>query len=102
MTTTMSKLVSIIGLGNILNIICIIFACGLAYGKINTTIDEFRSLRSADIIRIDKLEQSHEVLKDRVTNVEKSNIEVKVDLQYIKQGIEEIKRALNNKSSSSK
>lgn len=93
----MEKLIKTLGLGNIINILCMVFAAGLAYGKINSTIDEFKMLRSNDLIRIERMENSHEVLKERVTVIEKTNVGIQVDLQYIKAGIEEIKRSLNNK-----
>lgn len=93
----MEKLIKTLGLGNIINILCMVFAAGLAYGKINSTIDEFKMLRSNDLIRIERMENSHEVLKERVTVIEKANVGIQVDLQYIKAGIEEIKRSLNNK-----
>jgi len=93
----MEKLIKTLGLGNIINILCMVFAAGLAYGKINSTIDEFKMLRSNDLIRIERVENSHEVLKERVTVIEKTNVGIQVDLQYIKAGIEEIKRSLNNK-----
>lgn len=86
-----------IGLGNILSILSIIFAAGLFYGKINSTVDEFKTLRTNDLIRIEKLETNHEILKNRVSDIEKNNVEIKVDLNYIKLGIEEIKRAINSK-----
>lgn len=91
-----------LGMGNLLTILSIIFAAGLFYGKINSTVDEFKTLRTNDLIRIEKLETGHEILKSRVSDIEKNNVEVKVDLNYIKLGIEEIKRTLNSKSISGK
>ena len=91
-----------LGVGNLLTILSVIFAAGLFYGKINSTVDEFKTLRSSDISRIEKIETSHEILKNRVNDIEKNNVEVRVDLNYIKLGIEEIKRALNGKAVSGK
>lgn len=99
MSTTMAKdFLTRIGLGNIINMLCIIFACGVFYGKINTTVDEFKMLRGGDIARIEKVESAQDALKERITNVEKQNIEFRVDLQYIKNGIDELKRAVTGKN----
>lgn len=98
----MSSIVKTLGLGNVINILCMIFAAGLAWGKINSTVDEFKMLRSNDLVRIEKIETNHELLRERVTLIEKTNVGIQVDLQYIKAGIEEIKRSLNSKSVANK
>lgn len=91
-----------LGLGNVITLLSIIFAGGIFYGKLNSTVDEFKSLRTSDLTRIEKIEISHKALEEKVSDIEKNNVEVKVDLNYIKLGIEEIKRALNSKSVSGK
>lgn len=98
----MSNIVKTIGIGNILNILAIVFAAGLAWGKIENTVDEFKMLRANDLARIEKIENAHEHLKERVTVIEKTNVGIQVDLQYIKAGIEEIKRTLDSKNVASK
>lgn len=87
-----------IGLGNILSILSVIFAAGLFYGKINTTTDEFKTLRVGDLARIEKIEISNELLKDKVHNLEKNNVQLSSDIKYIVSSIDEIKKLLQVKS----
>lgn len=96
------ELLGKIGLGNVITLLSIIFAAGIFYGKLNSTVDEFKTLRTSDLTRIEKIEISHKALADKVADIEKNNVEVKVDLNYIKLGIEEIKRSINSKLLSSK
>lgn len=102
MQTLMSSIVKTLGVGNVINILCMIFAAGLAWGKINSTVDEFKMLRANDLARIEKVESAHDSLKEKVTVIEKANVGIQVDLQYIKAGIEEIKRSLNTKPTANK
>ena len=91
----MSAIFKSFGTSNIVTILSIVFACGLGWGKIEKTIEEFKIIRNGDIHRIEKVENAHEILKEKITSVEKNNLTISVDLNYIKSGIEEIKQAIS-------
>lgn len=90
----MSTVIKNFGIGNLVNIICIIFAAGLAWGKIENTIDEFKTLRDNDMQRIQRIEYKQESLAEKVSSLEKNEGIIKNDLGYIKQSIDEVKSIL--------
>lgn len=95
----MSTMIKAFGISNFITILSIIFACGLGWGKINNTVDEFKTIRAADIVRIEKMEISHELLKEKVHGLEKNHIQISSDVKYIVSSIDEIKKLLQSKGS---
>lgn len=97
----MSTMIKAFGLSNFITILSIIFACGLGWGKINSTVDEFKTIRAADIVRIEKMEISHELLKEKVHGLEKNHVQLASDVKYIVSSIDEIKKLLQTRNISS-
>lgn len=87
-----------ISIGSILTFITIVVACSLSWGKMNGTVDEFKTLRDGDLRRIEKVEVNHEILKEKVSGIEKHNVQLGADIKYIILSIDEIKKLIRDKS----
>jgi hypothetical protein len=94
----MSTILKSFGTSNIVTILSIVFACGLGWGKIEKTIEEFKIIRNGDIHRIEKVEISQENLKDKFHSLEKNQIQISTDIKYIVLSIDEVKKLLQNKN----
>jgi len=93
----MPKFIQEISFGTILTLISVVAAISIAWGKIEYTTAEFKTTRNEDLKRVEKVEISHEVIKERISNIEKTTAILHTDISYIKSGIEEIKQALKGK-----
>jgi hypothetical protein len=93
---SMPKIENTFTMGSIITMITVLITVTLSWGKISNTVDEVMSLRAIDIKRIEKVEDRIFDAETRITNEEKAGITYRIDIQYIKQGIEEIKQTLKN------
>jgi hypothetical protein len=93
---SMTKIENTFTMGSIITMITVLITVTLSWGKISNTVDEVMSLRAIDIKRIEKVEDRIFDAETRITNEEKAGITYRIDIQYIKQGIEEIKQTLKN------
>ena len=80
----------------VIQLVCILVALAVAWGKIDTTVSNIKDIRLQDIQRIEKLELATKELEKDVGNIEKHNIEISTDIKYIKETLREIAISLKN------